>query len=361
MNIERADCRHLHGYKPCRFHKETRTACKDCTVYEVPSVRILIIKLGAAGEVIRNTPILHRLRQLYPGAEITWLTKFPELVPRNCVDRILRYDWEALVFLGEEKFDLLLSLDKENVPAALANRIKGDIKKGFRYSETGKILPYDADAERKWRTGIDDVEMLRNTSHYVEEIFEICGYQWSNEEYILPEFRKSRLFASDKIVVGINTGAGQLWRTRIPHPDKLSEIIETLLAGGYEVVLLGGPDEHEKNVQLQQKYGLHYFGVRSFGEFINIVDNCNVIVTPVTMALHIAIGLGKHVVLLNNIFNKHEFYLYGKGTVIEPNLDCLGCYKKDFDANCPVADCTLQYDTGSILEYLASLAAGKKK
>ena len=31
--------------------------------------------------------------------------------------------------------------------------------------------------------------------------------------------------------------------------------------------------------------------------------------------------------------------MYGKGTIIEPDLDCLGCYKGDFDNKCPVKNC----------------------
>ena len=36
----------------------------------------------------------------------------------------------------------------------------------------------------------------------------------------------------------------------------------------------------------------------------------DLVVTAVTMAMHIALGLGKKLVLFNNIFNPHEFELY---------------------------------------------------
>ena len=256
------DCRHLQGYKPCRFHKETKMSCTACVNYEPISFRILILKTGAAGEVIRNTPLLYKLRQLYPRAEITWVTYFPELVPRSLVDRIIKFSWESSLFLAEEKFDLLLSLDKENHVCALANKIKADTKKGFYFSDAGKILPFDSDSMHKWRTGIDDNDMIRNTKHYVQEIFEICGYAWEGEKYILPDFKKTKIVEFNKTVVGVNTGAGALWLTRIPHMDKLNEIIEKLIGREYDVVLLGGPDEDQKNKYLSDKYKVSYFGVR---------------------------------------------------------------------------------------------------
>ena len=38
--------------------------------------------------------------------------------------------------------------------------------------------------------------------------------------------------------------------------------------------------------------------------------------------MHIATGLQKSLVLFNNIFNKHEFELYGRGTIVEPTSGC---------------------------------------
>lgn len=70
-------------------------------------------------------------------------------------------------------------------------------------------------------------------------------------------------------------------------------------------------------------------GVRTYKEFIGIVDNCDLVVTAVTLALHIGIALEKKIILFNNIFNKHEFYLYGLGEIIEPPVTCKGCYSNN--------------------------------
>ena len=43
------------------------------------------------------------------------------------------------------------------------------------------------------------------------------------------------------------------------------------------------------------------------------------------MAMHIAMGLKKKTIIFNNIFNSNEFYLYGRGEVIEPDPNC-DCY-----------------------------------
>ena len=55
------------------------------------------------------------------------------------------------------------------------------------------------------------------------------------------------------------------------------------------------------------------------------MDRCELVVTQVTMALHLGLGLGKKVVLMNNIFNPHEFDLGSNGTIVQPPQAC-DCY-----------------------------------
>ncbi|MFC7668183.1 hypothetical protein ACFQT0_12935 [Hymenobacter humi] len=51
------------------------------------------------------------------------------------------------------------------------------------------------------------------------------------------------------------------------------------------------------------------------------------IVTQVTMAMHISIALRKPTILMNNIFNPHEFDLYGRGQIVQPNRECVCFYR----------------------------------
>ena len=90
MNF-RSDCRFFTGRSPCVFHKKEGMACHNCPHYSPVGKQILIVKLGAAGDVIRTTPILRKLKEIHPDAVITWVTYFPQLVPSS-VDYILDLD-----------------------------------------------------------------------------------------------------------------------------------------------------------------------------------------------------------------------------------------------------------------------------
>jgi heptosyltransferase-2 len=71
-----------------------------------------------------------------------------------------------------------------------------------------------------------------------------------------------------------------------------------------------------------------------------LVSLTDIVVTQVTFTLHVAIGLKKKVVLMNNIFNKNEYYFYGlEHKILEPDVPCKMCYKSKFDENCYVENC----------------------
>jgi ADP-heptose:LPS heptosyltransferase len=335
----KTDCLLFNGYKPCVPHKEKGVHCEGCPDYRPGAGNVLIIKLQAAGEVVRNTPLLHAIKAHHPSARIFWLTNYPELVPKREVFKVLRHDLGGVLTVLDLKFDLLLSLDKDLEACALANRIDARVKKGFTQRD-GVILPFDDDSRRKWETGAFDDRMKQNRAHYIEEIFEICGYEFRGEPYILPELEIPEVeIDRSKEVVMLNTGAGLQWRPRLYSPAKWTALAGELLASGREVVIVGGPEEHAQNLEIAAATGARYFGVYPFAAFLGLLSLADVVVTAVTFAFHASVGLGKRIVLLNNTFNKHEFFMYGKGTILEPDLPCLMCYKEDFDDRCVQRNC----------------------
>lgn len=90
---------------------------------------------------------------------------------------------------------------------------------------------------------------------------------------------------------------------------------------------MGGEQEDPRNQLLQSQTGAIYFGYFKLEQFINLMYQMNVIVTQVTMAMHISIALQKQIVLMNNIFNPYEFELYGRGFLVSPDKECACFYR----------------------------------
>jgi heptosyltransferase-2 len=331
LNIN-TDCRFFKGDRPCKYHKEEGVHCEGCAYYQKIIKKILIIKLGAIGDVIRTTPLLHKLKELYPAAEITWITYSPEVVP-SIVDHPMNFELKNILFLRSLKFDLLYNLDKDLEACALANQVPADVKKGFNLKH-GRCSPIDKDAENKWLTGLFDDLNLANQKSYPQETFEICGLQFQRERYILDVPEGKWNIPENHPLVGLNTGCGERWSTRLWPFEYWVELAKELKEKGCGVLLLGGENEDEKNRGIAKESGATYLGHFPLKRFFTLMDQCDLVVTAVSMALHIAIALNKKLVLLNNIFNRNEFELYGLGEVIEPAVECLGCFRGECARKC---------------------------
>ncbi|HEX9657704.1 MAG TPA: glycosyltransferase family 9 protein [Bacteroidota bacterium] len=341
----KTDCRWFRGDIPCAPHKQHGVHCVDskgttCSFYDPCTSKILIIKLGAIGDVIRTTPLLAKLTDVHPRAEIWWLTHTPAVVPRT-VDIVLPFSAQSVTTLQATQFDLIINLDKDREACALTALLSASTKKGFTLRD-GKPSPIGVDAVHKFMTGVFDDLNKKNTKSYPEEIFEICGFQFNGEEYVLDSFADdgySWKLPAKKKIIGLNTGCGGRWISRLWAEKNWVALAKNLKKIGYVPLLLGGEQEHAMNKRIQKKSGALYFGHFSLRQFINLVDQCDLVVTAVTMAMHITIGLRKKIVLFNNIFNKSEFELYGRGEILEPAFGC-ECY---YSPVCP-NDC-MQYIT----------------
>lgn len=329
--IYKANCRHFKGHIPCKPHKQSGYHCDDCPAFEEVSKRILIIKLGAIGDVIRTTPLVVKLRKDFPAAKITWLTWTPDILPSSQIDEILKWDNNSLMYVQNSSWDMAINLDKEKEAGALLKTVDARQKFGFVLKDN-EIQPINDLAVHKFMTGMFDDVSKANTQSYLQEIFEICGYTHQGEPYLMDTHDDKGYrwnLPAGKPVIGMNTGCGGRWTTRLWSIDKWVELVELVQKQhpGATILLLGGEAEDARNREIQQRSGAMYLGYFSLNEFINLVHQCHLVITQVTMGMHITLALGKKIVLMNNIFNPNEFDLFGKGEIVSPDKTCKCFYR----------------------------------
>lgn len=346
--IVHRDCRYFLGDRPCRPHKETGVHCQDCPHYDKIEERFLIVKLGAAGDVIRTTPLLRVIKARHPHAHITWLTRSPEVLPSGWIDRILPFTLEAVTWVTSASFSHLLSLDKDPEAVAIADRVNAAHRRGFVLGPEGLCFPVDEPAQDKFLTGIFDDVSKANRKSYPQEIVEICGYPYNRERYVLelPDPEPEWKLPTIRPLVGLATGCGARWAHRNWPDEHWTELAKRLVSEGFGVVLLGGPAEEEKNQRIARASGAFYAGHFPLPTFFSLVNQLNLVVTAVSLALHVALGLGKRVVLFNNIFSPYEFELYEQGVILAPDYNCT-CY---YDPVCPIGGCMKYLHPNRVLE-----------
>jgi len=334
------DCKYYLGDRPCRYGQRCR-----CEHYVPRRPRIAIIKLGALGDVVRTACLLPTLKELYPDSHITWVSK-PNgvriLRGHPQIDRLMAFDAETMLILSRQRFDLVLSLDKEPGPAALCNALACDDKRGIGLSEWGTPVPINPACEPYFELGLDnDLKFHRNRKTYPQLIHEALGLGYIRRPYRLYPPGDALRRASQRVapwraeaagpLVGLNTGAGSVFANKAPSPARWVAIGRALLERGCSIVLLGGPDEAAMNAWIAERLdgAVHDIGGdNTEPQFVALVGQCDAVITGDTFALHAAVARRVPTVALFGPTCPQEIDLFDLGRKLVAPVDCAPCYRR---------------------------------
>ena len=338
----RADCFYFKGDKPCRYKR----LCDGCPHYKAFPPKVLIIKCRAQGDVLRTTALLPGIKRKYEPSHITWLVdeESLDLLHNNpYIDRLLGYRLADIMPLLSEKFDVLISLDKEPPSTSLASMVESGCKFGFGMNDFGNLIAFNKGADYAYRLGVDDdLKFRQNNLTYQQIIYKTAEIDYRNEGYIFrPEekhkekalrFFKKNAPNESRAAVGLNTGAGVKFETKqwpAEYYLKLIESLHTRLRAN--IFLLGGGRERELNRFLEKRACVRVFNTgsdNSLLEFAGFLSLMDVIVTSDTLGMHLALAQNIKVIALFGPTCPQEIDLYGKGTKIFAGVDCSPCYKQ---------------------------------
>lgn len=342
----RYDCRHYLGAKPCRH----RRLCEGCDHYDPTDLRVLVIKLGALGDVLRTTPLLASLRKAHLRARLTWLTA-PNCVPLlqglTEIDRLWVTDAHATARVLAEEWDLVINLDKDTPAIELAAVARAKVKRGFGLSPEGALVALNAFSGYALRLGLDDdLKFNQNTKTYQHIVHEMAELPFAapGPDYLIRLTSEEIAWgeqwvathvhdAPSQRILGVNSGAGRAFATKKWHPDRHADVTERLYREhGVIPLLLGSADEIEINDRIQRRLRSRNVPVLRPGEslsirqFMSIVNQCDGFVTGDTLGMHIALGLGIPSAVIFTSTCAQEIELYGRGMALIGKAPCAPCY-----------------------------------
>lgn len=349
------DCTHFPLDRPCIYQKNEGMLCCKCKNYSKISkskdkTSILIIKLGAMGDVLRTTFLLEGLKVLYPKSEISWLvsTKNASVLENNTlIDTIILNNEKVTDFLTNSFFDIVINLDL--APESLALAKQTNYKKVYGYTLDNKrnIISSNKYAKNWLKMSAYDELKKANTKSYQHWMSKITNLKDDKYEIIVPlteqsakkaeNFLKDSSIPKDKKIIGINPGAGKRWHLKKWTTQGFIEVAKYFSNKGCSILLLGGPEDKEEIDSILAEKINNVFSTgtnNSISDFFAIINLCDVILCGDTMALHAAAGLKKNVVALFGPTSLAEIELYGRGTKVQSNKDCLCCYKQ----KCEIVD-----------------------
>jgi len=313
----------------------------------------LIVKLGAAGDVLRTTALLGSIREMSPRAHITWVCgqKSISLIRHNpLIDRPLPLTPETIAILEGERFDRCINFDLAPEATALTMKIQAGLFQGYGRKEDGSVFPFDTNGEEWLEMSLWDDNKKANRKTYQTHMRRLIGAPETNHPIIVPllpdktalakEFARKHDLTPDRPVIGFNVGAGERWEYKkwtVEGFVRLGEMIHRERLG--RVVILYGPADYERAQEVMSAMTAPFIDAElraSVLEFAAILNLCDLVVSGDTLALHAALGLGKRVVCLVGPTSAAELELYGQGVILQGEIDCLGCYltRCDREPNC---------------------------
>ena len=261
-------------------------------------MNILIIKLGATGDVVRTTPLLRKL-----DGRVTWITEAKNVpLLEGLQDNLLSLSWEQRHLVANENYDLVINLEDMLEPGQYVRALKFGRLFGALL-ETDNRLAYTDDS-RGWfdlslisRFGKQQADRLKleNRRVYQDLIFAGMGLQFAGETYRLPEPVQSDLTGD----VAIATEAGPVWpMKKWDHYDLLKQRLEDR---GLIVNML------PRRATLL--------------EHLADVQNHRCLVSGDSLPMHFALGTGVRCVTLFNCTSPWEIFDYGiQQKIISPLL-----------------------------------------
>lgn len=227
--------------------------------------RILLIKLRHHGDMVLTTPVINRLHQHYPDAEIDVLlyketrpilSEHPALTHIHVIDRSwknkgIRYQMQQELLLIKSirarQYDLVINLADQWRSALLSMLSGAKVRLGFDFKKRRSVV---------WRVGHTHLVTTENHSklHTVEQNMSILsplGISTEDARTSMHYSESDKAFCQQLLIKNQVTGGyiviqpTSRWAFKCWDDDKFASVIDALGETGLTVVMTASPDKKE--------------------------------------------------------------------------------------------------------------------
>ncbi|MBV9850779.1 MAG: glycosyltransferase family 9 protein [Armatimonadetes bacterium] len=346
---------------------------------EEASHRILIMRVGANGDILMGTPLLSALRQAYPTAHLTWLADFKHLEAIDAnpyIDELIGWDdrywkrtlrklryplwlWRALGFRRELRrrgYDIFISFQPEEWPTVLygvgAATTIGIFDTFRRFNRAARTSPLS----RRYRYAYTDSDLPpHRTDQYLLSLRALGLPQPSDKRMQLGYTEQdaaavSRFLAQNHLPSGarfVVVAPQTTWPTRNWPPERYVEVVDALARQGDRVVVVGNSprprprrkrgaehDEEFRDVVQEVAAGLQSPPIvaqdaLTFRQLAALIDRAALVISGDTGPMHMAAALDTPYVSLFGP-TAPEWYApqAGRGIALAHPVPCGPCDQK---------------------------------
>lgn len=294
-------------------------------------MKILIVKLGALGDVINTLPLAVALKGGMPGCTIDWLVaplSYPLVSRHTSVDRAYVFNrtfksaFSVIKELRRTRYDIILDLQRILKSGLFTLAARAERRLGFdkrRCKEMTWLLPFER------------IPPSDPAAHMLDQYMEFARYLGLNTDRAVWDIPRSVTRPKDipNRYVVLNIGAtkpANLWAPE-RFADLAGQIEKTL---NLPSVLTGGPEDRDRATQIKAAGPVSLTdltGRTTLAELVEVIANADAVVSCDTGPMHLAAALEKPLVALFGPSDPRRTGPY-HGTVIRHAMACSPCNRK---------------------------------
>ncbi len=335
--------------------------------------KILVIKLGALGDLVLVIPSLRMLKEKFPKSHISILVdeKWIKVV-QGCpyLDEIIPFKRDRLWSLGfrfpalcylirNRSFDLSIDFQNNFKTHLLAFLAQIPERFGYIRGKGGRLLNRGTKGFNKLIPPLDhQFQLLKELGiKTLDDRLELWASS-RDELQVRKQLEKSWV-SEDAFLVGFALGASSKWVTKRWPLEWFVHLAEELQKK-YQarIVLIGAAQENhlaEKFLQMHSKGVVNLVGKTSLGELIALTKKFRVLVTPDSAPLHIAAASLTPVVALFGPTSPEKHVPPSKKIRVHwKQIKCAPCYSNSCHSKVQL-DCMKQITVEEVLDSIEEI------
>lgn len=320
-------------------------------------MKILIVKLGALGDVINTLPLALVLKQQIPDCHIDWVVEplsFPVVSSHKAVNKAILFQRSASSALSvirtirNTRYDMVLDLQRilKSALFTLASR-------------TGRRIGFDRERckEMTDRFPFERIQPKDPLAHMLDQYLEFAMHLGLTPG--LPAWNIPRTpdlpegMPAQYVVLNIGaTKPANLWA-----PKRFNELAEKIRARIHlPCIITGGPEDKIRAKQILDSGVpdiMDLTGATTIAQLIEVIGHARAVVSCDTGPMHLAAALDKPLVALFGPSDPRRTGPY-QGQVIQGHAACAPCNQK----HCPAPDCMDSISADMVMAELEKIIKG---
>ena len=298
---------------------------------------ILVIRLWALGESILTLPMIGQLKQLYPDAKITLLTRkrvIDIFYKNKNIDKILFFEMNSLwsLFKNFRKYDLVIDTEPFLKISAILGFFLGKRRVGFKGNIRELLYTQKVQFNDSLHATVNFLSLLNGDLPYSLSFPELPQLKYSDENKgHIDDFLRG-LKLKGRLIIGISPAGIETTVSRAWQKEKFAQLCDLLIKKHKAVIIMFG--SFKERIYIQQiinlmNYGgtaINGAGLVSLKDIFCLVKRCSLFIGNDGGLMHIACAQKCPTIGLFGAETPIKYGVYGSGNSnIYKKLSCSPC------------------------------------